>query len=105
MSDKTPKEATPVLTSTDDKLDRIITYLHRMDRRDRMRMIGSSVHSVIWLVSTILVLYGLWYFTMHAPQMIQEATTRMMEQSLGGGSTSSNGGWMEQLQQYLQGQK
>ncbi len=101
MPDKEPIEIPVKKQTTDEKLDEIIRYLHHIDRRDRMRMIGSSFHSIIWAVSTVAVLYGIWYFTTHTPQIIEAMTKQMVQQSIGGGSTSSSGGWMEQLQKYM----
>lgn len=106
MANQEPPEIPAKEQTTDEKLDVIIQYLHRIERRDHLRMVGSTVHSVLWLGSTILVLFSLWYFTQNIPQMVDLMTKQIIQQSMGGGtSTSSSGSWMEQLQNYMKGQR
>jgi hypothetical protein len=92
----TPKQ------TVEDKLDEIILYLHRMERRDRARMIGSYIHGMVWLASILLLIWSTWYFIAYGPQLIEEMTTKMIQQSMGGQASSENAGsLMEQLQQYM----
>ncbi len=61
-------------TSTDAKLDEILVHLRNMDSRDRRRMIGSTIKSIITLIPLILVLWSTWYFTFHWKEIMQEMT-------------------------------
>ncbi len=89
----------------EEKLDEIIGYLHRLERRDRARMIGSYIHGMIWLAFTLFIVWSSWYFVAHMPEMIEQMTNQMIQGSMGinSGSTSSEDAQslMEQLQQYL----
>lgn len=106
-----PRKSTPETTSEpatiESKLDEIILYLHRMERRDRMRMIGTYIHSMIWLASVLLLFWSSWYFVVHGPEMIKDMTQQMLQQSMGGGSTTdeeNSGGYMKMIEDYMKGQ-
>jgi hypothetical protein len=93
----------------EDKLDEIILYLHRMERRDRARMIGSYIHGMVWLISILFLFWSTWYFVAYGPQLIEEMTQKMIQQSMGmpanGASDSqSSGGYMQMLEDYMKGQ-
>ncbi len=92
--------------SMEDKLDEIIGYLHRLERRDRARMIGSYIHGMVWLAFTLFIIWSTWYFVAHMPQMIEQMTNQMIQGSMGGGAESQDTqSLVEQLQQYLNGQQ
>jgi hypothetical protein len=94
--------------TVEDKLDEIIGYLHRMERRDRARMVGSYIHGMIWLASILLLFWSTWYFIVHGPQMIEEMTNTMIQQSMGiepeASDAESSGSYMQMLEEYLKGQ-
>lgn len=96
--------------SIEAKLDRVLEYLHRMERRDRTRMIGSTIHSMIWFVSIIFVFWSSYYFLKNAPELMGTMTKQMMEQSMGiGGSATTDASttdkYMKMLDDFMKGQK
>ncbi len=94
--------------TVEDKLDEIILYLHRMERRDRARMIGSYIHGMIWLASILLLFWSTWYFIVHMPEMIEQMTNQMIQGSLGiqpnEAGDASSGGYLQMLEDYMKGQ-
>jgi preprotein translocase subunit SecY len=68
-------------SSTDDKLDQIIHYLHQMDRRDRMRTIGGTVRSVIALIPLLLFLLSVWYIYTNGTSLLQMVTEEAAKQA------------------------
>ena len=79
-SDKNPSAPRRV-ESTNDKLDRIIHHLARMDQRDRWRTWGGFVRSIIGLVPVLVLLGSLWYFYQHGDQLIKQMTQQVVKQS------------------------
>lgn len=67
----------------EEKLDDIVAILHRMDRRDRMRMIGSTVRSLIGLIPLILLLWSTWYLIAHGEEFIQRITEQTVKNTIG----------------------
>lgn len=62
----------PTITkTTDEKLDEIVTILDHMNRRDRMRMIGGTVRSILTLIPLVLVLWSAWYFSQHSAALMK----------------------------------
>ncbi len=62
-----------VLTN-EERLNRILLHLERLDRRDRLRTWGGLVHAILSLIPTVLLLLGLWYFYQNGPAIIQSIT-------------------------------
>lgn len=96
----------------EEKLDEIILYLHRMERRDHARMIGAYIKSMVWLISVLFLVWSTWYFAVYGPKMIEDLSRQMIEQSIGiqTGSTttsdeSSSAGYLQKLQDYMKGQQ
>lgn len=94
--------------TVEEKLDTIILYLHRMERRDRARMIGSYIHGMIWLISILFVIWSSWYFIAYGPQLIKEMTEQMINQSMGINTSAevgeeSSSGFMKMLEGYMKG--
>jgi len=86
--------------SVEEKLDVIITYLHRIDRRDKIRMSWTTIHSLLTIIPLILTILSLWYFYMHSADLLKG----MM--GLGGGGGSQNQqSIMDQIQNYLKQQQ
>lgn len=81
----------------DDKLDLIVLYLHRMDRRDRLRTIGGFFRGVLGLIPLALLIWSFWYFAIHGQEFMQEITREAVRQS----AEYSQGSLMEQLEQYM----
>jgi hypothetical protein len=104
----TDEEVTP--ETVEDKLDQVILYLHRMERRDRARMIGSYIHGMIWLASIGLLFWSTWYFIAYGPQLMEEMTNKMIQQSMGINTTTSTDpeestGFMKMIEDYMKGQE
>ena len=62
-------------TTTDEKLDEIILHLKRMDKRDRMRMWGSTLHTIITLIPLVLLVVSSWYFLTHWQDVMKQVTS------------------------------
>ncbi len=71
-----PKTTTAADTSIESKLDVIIEYLDRMDRRDRNRTIAGAIRSVISLFWIVLLLWSSWYFIAHWGDIMKQITTQ-----------------------------
>lgn len=59
------------------RLETIIDYLERMNKRDRWRTIGGFFRSLIALIPLILLLWSTWYFLEHS----EEIMTKIIEQT------------------------
>lgn len=90
-------EPHPDLT-TEQKLDMIVLYLHRMDRRERIKFVGGIVHSILAFVPLILSIAALWYLYTHGAELISESVKGVFT---GGQSSSEQQGFMEQIQEYF----
>jgi hypothetical protein len=70
----------------EQKLDLIAYYLERMDRRDRMRMWGSYVHSMLTIIPMLFFLWSTWYLYAHFNDifgMMMRQTARGAAQTTG----------------------
>jgi uncharacterized membrane protein len=89
------------VTSSDEKLDTIIAYLHRMDRRDRLRTWGGMIRTLIALIPIVFLLWSAWYAYVHGDELLKKIAQTAAEQSAAmmekGGS-----GLGEELQKQLQ---
>lgn len=83
--------------SIEQKLDLIVAYLHRMDRRDHWRTIGGFFHGLITLIPIIIFLLSAWYFLLHGTQIIQQITDMSVKSMAG----YSQQGLMDQFNQYI----
>lgn len=75
-----PKQETPPET-TDERLDIIIEYMRRMDRREKMRSAGAFVSGMIRLVPIAIFLWGSWFFYLHGDSVIQNITEQAARQA------------------------
>ena len=64
---------------TTEKLDVIIGFLYRMDKRDRMRTWGGLVRSAISILPMLLVLWSALYFYMHGNELIQKISDQAVK--------------------------
>jgi hypothetical protein len=108
MPRKTPDTEEKPQT-VEDKLDEIILYLHRMERRDHMRMIGGYIHTMFWLISVLFLVWSTWYFAVYGPQLIEDLSNQMIQQSMGiqpekTSDSQNSGGYMQMLEDYMKGQ-
>src|SRR3989344_2030881 len=67
--------------STDDKLDVIVEYLHRLDRRDRLRTWGSFFKGILGLIPIIAFVWGSWYFYEHGDEIMEKIAKVAAEQA------------------------
>jgi hypothetical protein len=79
-----PKKSDAPL-SQEDKLDEILLHLRRIDNRDRLRMIGSTLRGLVALASLLLLFASVWYVAQNGDQllkMITEQTTQSIQNSM-----------------------
>lgn len=72
--------------TVEEKMDVIIMHLERMDRRDRMRMWGSYVHTMLTLIPMLFFLWSTWYLYAHFEDimgMVMRQTAQSAAQSTG----------------------
>ncbi|MDA1208911.1 MAG: hypothetical protein O2904_02665 [bacterium] len=67
--------------NTEDKLDVIILHLERMDRRDRIRMIGGFFRSILGLLPILLTLFALWYTYNHGDELLEKITKQAAQEA------------------------
>ena len=89
-----PKKDTP---SLEDKLDVIIHYMHKMDRRDRLRTWGGFLRGVLGLIPIAAVVWSVWYFYEHGDEMLMKITT-MATQQAAQVAEERSGDMLQQLQ-------
>lgn len=94
--------------TVEEQLDEIILYLHRMERRDHARMLGAYVKSMFWLISVLFLVWSTWYFAVYGPQLINDLSKQMIQQSMGMQTTQSDSsdetsskGYFQMFQDYL----
>lgn len=78
MTDTPEPKKTP-----EEKMDELLAILHRMDRRDRARMIGSTIRSIIGLIPLVLLLWSSWYLLYHGEEFIQRITEQTVKNTIG----------------------
>jgi predicted PurR-regulated permease PerM len=71
----------PSPQTTDEKLDQIISYLERMNRRDRLRTIGGFIRGALGLIPLAIVLFLTWYGIKYGDQLLQKITSMAAEQA------------------------
>lgn len=76
-----PTKPTP--DTVEGKLDEILVYLDRLDRRDRLRTWGGFIRGIIALIPIIILIWTTWYFFAHADEMMAKITRYAAEQAAG----------------------
>lgn len=71
-----PKKSEP-----QDKLDIIIMHLERMDKRDRIRMVGSTLKGLISLIPVLAFIWGAWYFYENGDAIMTDIARKAAEQA------------------------
>lgn len=66
-----PAKSTPVPETIECKLDKIILHLEKIDRRDRVRMIGGYFKFLISLIPIVFLLVSAWYFIEHGGDILK----------------------------------
>jgi hypothetical protein len=83
MPKPSPSDETKDL-SMDEKMDMVLVYLSRLDKRDRYRMIGSTLKSSLSIISLLLVLgSGVW-FLLYGDEFVKDITDQVIKQSTSG---------------------
>lgn len=76
-----PKEKAPL--TTDQKMDLIVKHLERLDKRDRLRMIGGTIRSIIGLIPLLLLLGSIWYLYQHGDQFMKDLLKKSAKDAAG----------------------
>lgn len=93
------EEPTPPRT-VEEKMDVIILHLERLDRRDRIRMWGGVVHSMLAIIPLLLFVWSSWYFYAHADELMEV----LMQQAGQSAAASTEQGYenlMDQFRGYI----
>jgi nitrogen fixation/metabolism regulation signal transduction histidine kinase len=75
------------------KLEEIETHLRNLDRRDRVRMVWSSLHTMVNLGVLLVAIFGSVYFVQHFTDLVKT----MVQQS----AQQTSNSFKEQIQQYF----
>ena len=78
----TPSLMSETTSTMDAKMDTIIEYLERMDKRDRLRTIGGFVRSLLGMIPLLLTLWGVWYMFSHGDEILQKITEQAAHQAM-----------------------
>jgi hypothetical protein len=97
-----PQAAAPRTLSTDivERLDQIALHLRHLDRRDRVRMFGSTLKSLVSLGTLAFVIWSSVYFVQHLDDIIKTMTQEMAKQTMQYGKAGSED-LMKQLQDMM----
>ncbi len=105
----TPKAPLSREEHIEQMLSEIADSLHRIDRRDRTRMIWGTIRSLINLIPMLLLLWSTYYLFVHGPELISFITQQTVQQMTGGsgaaGNAAANNNIMQELMKQLQGVK
>lgn len=67
--------------TVEDRLDIIIEHLRRMDKRDRLRMIGGFFKGILGLIPIAVMLASIWYVFVHGDELLQKITQQAAQQA------------------------
>lgn len=87
-------DATP---TTDDKLDMIVEYLRRMDKRDRLRTWGGFLRGILGLIPLIIMLISVWYVYEHGDELLKKITQQAAKEAAAMSSNSAQD-FMKQIE-------
>ncbi len=69
-SETPPRPITPT-SAIEEKLDEILVHLRKMDKRDRSRMFGGYLKTIVSLISIGTLLWSVWYFAVHGQELMK----------------------------------
>ena len=69
-SPRMPKPASTAPSAADEKLDQVLYYLQRMDRRDKWRTIGGFFRTLISFIPVVVLLWSVWYVVEHGSELM-----------------------------------
>ena len=67
--------------TTEEKLDVIIGYLHKLNHRDRLRMMGGFFRGLLGLIPTIAFLLSIWYVYAYGDQLLEKVAEAAARQA------------------------
>ena len=79
----------------EQKLDLMVMHLERMDRRDRMRMWGGVLHSLLTIIPMLFFIWSTWYLYTH----FEEIMSTMMQQTAQNAANATGQGYEDVLRQ------
>ena len=83
-----------------ERLDQMNVHLQNLDRRDRLRMVGSSIRSLISLGMLVFVIWSSVYLLYHMQDIIKIVTEETAKATMQYGKSGSVD-LMKQLEQYM----
>jgi hypothetical protein len=86
----TPQSAIPHEVLVEQRLDAMLAILRKMDARDKWRMVGSSVRSVISLIPIVIFAISTLYFYWYGEDLIKMIITETTQQTLEATSQGGN---------------
>jgi glycine cleavage system protein P-like pyridoxal-binding family len=100
--DQTPTTPPYVpVSTTDAKLAEIAEYLRKMNNRDRVRTVAELMQKSLNIVWLVLLLVSAWYIAFHGADLLKAIT----DMSVKSAANYTQQGIMDQMTNYLQGQK
>lgn len=71
----------PTAQKPEDKLEKIIVILEKMNRRDRWRTIGGFIRGIFSLIPIVIVIFLTWYTIKYGDLLLQKITSMAAEQA------------------------
>ncbi|MBT3292734.1 hypothetical protein HN512_04450 [Candidatus Peregrinibacteria bacterium] len=65
----------------DEKMDEVIMYLKKIDRRDKVRMWGGLFRGIITIIPTLIFIWSMWYFYENGDDILRKVSTIAAEQA------------------------
>ena len=84
--------------SIESKLDEILAFMHRAERRDRWRTAGGFIRGMLGIIPLAVLLGSLWYFYTNGEELMSE----LMDQTIQRSTEYSQESLMDQLEGYMQ---
>ena len=82
------------------KLDQILFHLERMDRRDKLRMIGGFFRGLLGIIPLVLLLLSGWYFVNHGAEFMKMIADQAASSAAHYTKNQSNGMFDQFMKQY-----
>ncbi len=92
--------AKPEAVTVEQKLDVIIEHLHHLDRRDRLRTIGSTVRGLLSLIPLLFLLWSAWYVYKQGDKLLETITRQAATAAAEATKNSSKGMLDDLLERY-----
>jgi hypothetical protein len=89
----------PRMQTAEDKLDVIVAYLHKMDRRDKWRTIGGTIRGFLAMIPLIFFLVSAWYVYTNGASLLEQITAEAAKQAVK--YSPANSDFMNQFKDYF----